>query len=282
MRRRAEAWFAHGKRLLVLAGGIVCLCLQPLPAAPTAGDEHMLVRDVIANEIQAESNSRNLWSYKARKRQDGKELLFAYCETREGTIHRLLAVNGDPLNAHDERAEDERIQRLVSSPEAVHEAQKKERADAERERQFLRLFPDAFVYHEQGRQGDLVTLVFSPNPQFRPSGYEAKTLQALEGKMVIDAREKRLASVSGRLTQEVKFWGGLLGHINQGGTFAVSLMKVAPDDWELKSLEVNMHGKALLFKTISVQQHETYSGYTPVPPDTTLASAARRLKDQPM
>src|SRR5579862_4245896 len=80
-------------------------------------------------------------------------------------------------------------------------------------------------------------------------------------------RQKRLVSVQGRLTTNVKFWGGVLGHLNSGGTFSVSMQNVAPGDWELKSLDVDMQGKALLFKTIGVQQRETYSNYTPMPAD---------------
>ena len=37
---------------------------------------------------------------------------------------------------------------------------------------------------------------------------------------------------------EVKFWGGLAGHLNPGGTFSVELENVEPGDWELKSLDV--------------------------------------------
>jgi len=90
----------------------------------------------------------------------------------------------------------------------------------------------------------------------------------------------RLVSIHGRLTGEVKFWGGLLGHLDAGAMFLVSMQKVAPGDWELNSLDVEMQGKALLFKSIGVEQHNSYSGYTRVPPDETLAQAAGRLQNQ--
>jgi hypothetical protein len=40
-----------------------------------------------------------------------------------------------------------------------------------------------------------------------------------------------------------------------------------------------MNGKALLFKTITVREQDTYSKYTPIPPNTTLAQAAERLQE---
>jgi hypothetical protein len=58
--------------------------------------------------------------------------------------------------------------------------------------------------------------------------------------------------------KEVKFWGGLAGHLDTRAVlFAVASENVAPVDWELKSLDVEMNGKALLFKTITVCEQDT-------------------------
>jgi hypothetical protein len=263
----------------VLALASLGLAISPLSAAvQNAADAQQLAREVIENEIRAEVDDQNLWSYRELERRDGDELLYEYRQTRQGTIHRLLAVNGRPLNARQRRAEDERIQRLIASPAALREEQKKETADAEQCRRFLTLFPQAFRYREEGRQGETATLRFAPNPGFRPQGNEARVLHSLQGTMVVNLRQKRLVSIQGRLMTEVKFWGGLLGYLDPGGTFSVSCENVAPGDWELKSLDVAMRGKALLFKTIGVEQHERYSDYSPVPPDVNLQRAAELLR----
>ncbi len=247
-------------------------------AANNSAGANQLVREVIQNEIQAEPSNNNMWSYRELTNRKGKELLLEYCQTKYGTIHRLLAVNGHPLNPSQRQAEDIRIQKLLRSPDAVRAAQKKERADAQEERKFLRLFLDAFRYQEEGQQGDLMKLGFRPNSDFHPSTDEERVLHSLKGTMVVDVQQKRLVSVNGRLTTEVKFWGGLAGHLNAGGTFSVLSENVAPGDWELKSLDVEMNGKALLFKTITVREQDTYSSYTLVPPSTSLAQAAERLQ----
>ena len=51
-----------------------------------------------------------------------------------------------------------------------------------------------------------------------------------------------------------------------------------PHFWEVTAMHVHMHGKALLFKTIAVQEDETYSDFHSVPGDTTLLQAAEFLK----
>jgi hypothetical protein len=264
-------------RSLPLLAFTSLLLLAVQMAAYPATEAQQLAREVLQNEIQAEANERTLWSYRDLSIRDGKEMLFEYCETKEGTLHRLLAVNGRPLNPHERQAEDRRIGKLLRSPDAVREAKKQEEADARKERKFLTLFPDAFLYREEGQQGELVKLAFAPNPNFHPSGYMARALHCLQGTMVVDVKQKRLVSVDGRLRSEVKFLGGLLGHLNSGGTFSVSLQEVASGDWELKSLQVEMSGKALIFKSIGVQEQETYSRYDPVSPSASLAQAAERL-----
>lgn len=251
----------------------------PIPPGNSA-DVDRLVREVIQNEIQAEVQETDLWSYRELTRSGGRERLIEYCETKHGTIHRLLAVNGRPLDSKQRQAESKRIAKVVRSPELLRAAEKKSNADDQETRKFLKLFPKAFRYQVESRQGDRMTLRFQPAPDFSPSGNEERALHALEGTMVVDFKQKRLVSIEGHLVTEVKFWGGLLGHLDQGGRFSVVCENVAPGDWELKSLDVEMNGKALLFKTITVHEQDTYSNYKLVPPDTSLAQAAERLENE--
>ena len=265
--------------LFLTSIGLLAFC--PEVAINREADAKQLVREVMNNELKAqaeEAGDDHLWSYRELTRQKGKNLLFDYCETKYGTIHRLLAVNGHPLSQAQSRAEDKRIQQVIKSPASIREASKKERSDAEQERKFLTMFADAFRFQEEGRQGDIVRIRFTPDPDFHPSGIEQRVLHVLSGTIAVDVKERRLASINGRLVSEVRFLGGLVGHLNAGGTFSAQSERVAPGDWELKSLDIDMNGKLLLFKTLEVQEHKAYSGYTPVPPSTTLAQAAERLQ----
>lgn len=265
--------------LALLLPFTIAIPLRTGKAVTTTADADQLVREVISNETQSQVNDHNLWSYRELTKRKGEEVLIEYYQTKNGTIHRLLAEDGHPLNPEQRRAEDQRIERLIRSPSALQAAQRKEGADAEEERKFLRLFPEAFGYQEENLQGDLMTLRFTPNPHFHPSGNEQRVLHSLAGTMVVNVKQKRLASVHGRLMTPVKFWGGFLGHLDQGGTFSVVSENVAPGDWELRSLDIEMSGKALLFRTITVHEQDTYSDYAPVPPGLTLAQAAERLQE---
>jgi hypothetical protein len=102
----------------------------------------------------------------------------------------------------------------------------------------------------------------------------------MQGEMTVDAKQNRLAGIRGHLIADVKLGGGLLGRLDKGGKFEVRQVEVAPGQWEMIALGVDMKGKALLFKTIGVQQSENHSDFHRVPDDLTLAEAADILTRQ--
>jgi hypothetical protein len=143
--------------------------------------------------------------------------------------------------------------------------------------ELLKSFPLAFQYRYGSKAGNLMGLRFLPNPYFRPSNREEQVLHHVEGTMWINLCQKRLAGIEGHLTSEVKFVGGLFGHLDEGGSFSVRLEDVGSGHWDLDSLDVRLKGKALLFKTIRLQQKEQCTNYHLVPTDITLEQAAELL-----
>jgi hypothetical protein len=100
----------------------------------------------------------------------------------------------------------------------------------------------------------------------------------MEGDLLVDSRQNRLAEISGQLTSEVRFFGGLLGHLDKGGTFLVRQQDIGSGHWELTSMDIEMNGKALFFKTIAVREREVYSNFRQVPDGTTLQQALAYLQ----
>src|SRR5439155_16473519 len=192
----------------------------------------------------------------------------------------LIEIAGKPLTDAQQRSEAERILRLSHNAEEQYKLEQTRRKDAEQCNAFLKMIPDAFLFEYGGESGDLVKLTFKPNPGFRPPSREGKVLHEMAGEMWVDATQRRLVSINGQLLNEVKFAGGLLGHLEKGGQFAVKRAEVAPAQWEVTEMAVNMRGKALLFKTISVQQRELHRNFERVPDDLSLTDAAALLLEQ--
>jgi hypothetical protein len=268
---------------------VICICIAAFGALAAsafivnAGDDQKfdtqrLVRDVVATELKAQKEDQSLWQYQEIKSQDGKTQLLKVVETKQGDLQRLLAVNSRPLAPGPEKNEEARIQHLLNDQEAFQKQRRKQQQDCEETVHLLRMLDEAFIYQDAGKEGALRKLDFKPNPAFHPPSHEGEVFHHMVGAIWLDTDQKRLGRMSGRLTSEVKFGWGVLGHLDKGGTFVVEQREVAQGHWELTRLEVNMNGKALFFKTVEVKQTVENSHFTPVPADVTLEQAAEILK----
>lgn len=244
-------------------------------------DPNRVARDLFHNEIQAEIHDESLWCFRELNEERGEEKLLAGCETKDGEMDRLLKVNGQELSPGQRQAEDQRIQRLLNHPDELRKKQKKEQEDIKQAQDLMRMFPDAFHFQYAGMQGNLMELKFSPNPDFHPSGRPAQVFHHMEGSLLLDPEQQRLAQITGQLTSEVKFGWGLLGHLDQGGTFFVKQQDLGSGHWEITELNVQMGGKALFFKTISVRQHQSYSDFRQEPDGISPQQALGFLRQDP-
>ena len=239
-----------------------------------------LVREVVESGLRPKEKDRIHWSYREAVRKDGRLETHEVCQTNAGTLDRLVAINRQPLSAEQQRREDARIQAFLADSSEIRKEKQKQREDAAKQLRMFAMFPRAFRYEYAGREGRLVKLRFEPNPRFIPSSRQEEVFHQLEGMMWIDPEQKQLARMDGRLTNEVKFAGGLLGHLDKGGVFSVRFRQLDSGEWVMAALHVDMNGKALLFKTISVQEETDLDDYRRVPDNLTLNQAADLLRQQ--
>lgn len=244
-------------------------------------DPNRLARAVFHNEIEAQNHDQSLWSYRELKEDHGATELFAVCQTSEGEIDRLLAVNGHKLNPRQRNADDQRIQKMLHDPGEIRKAQKEQQEDSRQTQNLMRMFPQAFRFQYDGTQGNFIRLKFTPDPDFHPTGRPAQVFHHMEGSLLLDRRQKRLVEIRGQLTSDVLFLGGLLGHLEKGGTFFVKQQDLGSGHWELTAMNIQINGKALLFKTLTVCEREAYANYRQVPDRLTLQQAFTLLKEAP-
>jgi hypothetical protein len=69
--------------------------------------------------------------------------------------------------------------------------------------------------------------------------------------------------------------------LDKGGTFLVRQQDMGSGHWELTSMDIEMNGKALFFKTIAVREREVYSDFRQVPDGTTVQQALTYLQREP-
>jgi hypothetical protein len=264
--------------VLVLLLGPFAILPKAQPVAEPTLNPQQLVQAAVQNGLNQTAKGQVHWCYREAVDKEGAVETRELCQTSAGDIDRMVAINGQSLSYEQQKREDERIRRLLANPAELRRQKLRQEQDAANERRMFAMFPIAFRYQYDGTERGLVKLRFEPNPSFEPVTRQDEVFHHLEGTMLIDPEQKRFAQSEGRLTSEVRFLGGLLGHLDKGGIFAVTFKEVESGDWETVSLNVHMIGRALLFKTISVQEEREFENYRSVPANITLRQAAELLE----
>ncbi len=246
------------------------------PSLPS--DATNYVREVIRHELEIEAADHSLWRYRAHREDEKSNYDRDIIETKDGDIGRTLLLWGRPLT-HDERQKDEeRMQKLVSDPDERAKRVKREKEDSDKGHQMFKAIPDAFMFKYDGMDNGLVRLTFFPNPHYDPPTRDLRVFRSLTGRMWIDPTARHLMRIEGQLFEDVTFGWGILARLYKGGTFNVNMREVGPGHWDMTSLDVNMAGHAVLFKNISVKQHQTQSEFRRVPDNITMTEAYQLLQ----
>ncbi|HEY0161754.1 MAG TPA: hypothetical protein VGB69_03680 [Edaphobacter sp.] len=246
-------------------------------AAPTVTmDPEQLIRDTVYNELH-DHEGHGYWQYSVLKKTSSELDQLQQVETTNGPVHRLVAVNGEPLTNERRHEEEVRLDELLSDPGKQRKVREQYADDEKRIGRIMQLLPVAFLYEYEGLEGENYCLSFRPNPAFHPPSIEARVFHAMQGKVYVNARWKRLARLDGHLIDNIDFGYGILGRLYKGGWFNLERAQISQTDWKTEVLEVHVAGRAVLFKTIAKDTREERSGFREVPRDITMSEAKRML-----
>ncbi len=275
------------RTLLVLA-----LCsiasAQQNTAIPAGMSPQELVRRTIEKEIKANSDVK--FMFRDRKQTAHGTETRLVVETQQATAGMVVARNDKCLDPAERQAELDRVRRLVTDPSELAKKSSREKQDAERTTQVLRAFPDAFIYEADGsmpgqsgvgRSGDqLVRLKFHPNPNYVPPGHGEMVLTGLQGYLLIDVNQLRMAKIDGALFRDVDFGWGILGKLRSGGRFVVEQGDEGEGQWEITHMNLDFHGKILMLKSLDIHTDEVFTDFRKVPSNLTFAAGISMLEQQ--
>lgn len=239
------------------------------------------VRSAIYNELHAHSNGEH-FMWKDTERKPKATTTKVMVETQEGVISRLISLDGRPLNAEERAQDDARVNRLITDPNAWRKKQQEQKEDEAHAQKLLSAIPDAFIFKFAGiteaKTGKQVHYTFVPDPQFDAPNRESRVFEGMKGDLFIDFDTKRIAKMDATLFQTVEFGWGILGHLDRGGRFLIEQTCVGGARWEMTHTILHFTGKALLFKSINIEQDETLFDFRPVRNDLTLAQGIELMK----
>jgi hypothetical protein len=219
--------------------------------------------------------------YTLRKVDDGKITTKEIIETKDGDVARLIAVGDKPLTPDAESAEIERLKNLLADPSIQEHRHKREQVDNDRANEMIRLLPQAFIYKFEGMvdapSGPAYRFTLQPNPNFTPPDRQAEVYHGMAGELWIDQKQERMVKLNVHLIDNVNFGWGIIGRLDKGGTIVVEQKNVGEDHWEQGLLRLNLTGKILMIKNLTIDTTEQESNFSPVPANWTYQDAVRAL-----
>ena len=234
-----------------------------IPSSP-----QQLVAATIANELKHAAPGMHL-AYTASERDANKNRTKRIVETPNGDVSLTIAEGGRPLSPEELRDEKLHVRKRLEDAAARAAHRKKQQRDDAEERTLLRSIPDAFVFEYAGIRADgdsqIVTLHFSPNPNFRPPSRESQVFLGMRGVMEISLPSARIVRIEGNIFQPVNFGWGILGRLNPGGRFVIEQAPVSNGRWEVTHTVLRFTGKVLLVKDLSIDEESHNTDFQTIP-----------------
>jgi hypothetical protein len=254
----------RSKSLILVFLTILLACKD----APAWTVDAGLVQRALANEVRAASGSQHPMRYRLRKSSPRLATTKDICETKDGAVARLIAINDAPLSAADEQREQARLEQLLSDPGKQRHRKQSQDDDTARALKVLRSLPTAFVYEYlgsgQGSTGPVEKFSFKPNPKFDPPDLETHVLTRMSGELWIDSAQERVTRLQGRLQEDIDFGWGILGRLYKGGTILIEQTDVGEHQWRIVHFDMKMSAR-VVFKTKVFDTTEDESKFAPVP-----------------
>lgn len=289
-------WIPPGKGVpaiaFVLGIFVLSASLKSIAQISPAPDltPEQLVKAAVKNEVEAADNSSIKHMFRSRKQTPKGSQTKLYVETSDAMAGMLIAVNDQPLTPQEEQGETNHLFWLEGSPEQLRRKQAREKEDAEHSLRIVKALPEAFHYQYDGtengtarvgREGaQLVRLKFTPNPGYSPPTHVEQVLEGMQGYLLIDPVSLRLARIDGTLFREVTFGWGIVGHLDKGGRFCVQQADLGDGSWDITDMKLDIRGKILFFKSLSMVSDEVFTDFHRVPDSTNFAQGVKMLQTE--
>jgi hypothetical protein len=245
-----------------------------------------LVRAAVANEAAAANDTAIKHMFRSRRQSPKGSQTRLYVKTNSAMAGMMIAVNDQPTTVQQQQTEDGHLAWLMNNPDQLRKKQAREKEDSDRMLRIVKALPDAFLYQYAGTEesppvksgNQLVKLTFTPNPAYSPPSRVEQALSGMQGYLLIDPAAMRLAKIDGTLFRDITFGWGIVGRLDKGGRFIVTQAEVGDGTWEITGMSLNISGKILLFKNISLVSDEVFSDFRRVPDDLSFSKGVEMLR----
>lgn len=259
-----------GKWLLGAAAFLLC-------AAANAQSVEQLVTEAVNTELRDDAQDHSHWLYYEVDLTPGNNVKQWVAQNSQGTLKCVTDQNGQNFSKQQQRSA---IDAFINNPTAQAKQRKGSVHDDRQAEQMLQMLPEAFIWTRGETHNGQTVFHFKPNPDFTPPSWQGRVFAAMAGDMTVDDAQHRIALLKGTLIHDVKFFFGIFGNLESGGTFSVQREQLAPGVWQITQAHIHIQGHALLFKSISDQEDDVKWKFKQLPDHITFAQAEKLLLEQ--
>lgn len=259
-----------GRWLLGVAA--ICVCV-----ADHAQSVQQSVQEAVSTELRQDAQDHTHWLYYEVDLQPGNNVEQWVAQTSQGTLKLVIVKNGRRFSQEEQRSA---MEAFIDDPALQAKQKKSSQHDDQQAEQMLRRLPAAFIWTKGDTRDGETVYHFRPNPNFTPPTWEARVFAAMAGDMTVEDAQHRIARLKGTLIHEVKFFFGIFGNLQPGGSFEVQRQQLAPSVWQITQAHIHIHGHALLFKSISDQEDDVKWKFKRLPDNITFAEGEKLLLEQ--
>jgi len=285
-----------GVRSLCVAAGIACMVTlaagQELKAADAAvspvPDIRKLMLEVVAHQKQLEKIREN-YTYRSsftddQIDSDGKvqkteteerEVLFVNTHRIERTVKK----NGKPLNDHDQQKEQERVNKLVEKAEKTPPGEPIDGQQSISIMHLLDIMEASNPRREIFRGRTTILFDFAGRRDVHTHGLAEDASKKLAGTLWIDEKDRQVAHMEARFTDNFHVGGGLLANVQKGSSFYFDQAPVNGEIWFPTGAEGRVQARVLLLKGIREHFVEKDSDYQRFSVETETSKTAAVVPD---
>ena len=243
-----------------------------------AQDAHEIVRRAVDLDKNNGDNWRNFTYVQHqidRQFEGSGKVKSAADRTWDVTFHegspyrRLIARNGVPLSAEEQKAENEKMEWNIAERRKESKEQRERRIAewrkrADRQREPLNEVPDAFdfqIVREEPIHGAAAWVIDgTPKPHYKPKSSSASILQKMKARFWISKRDYHWIKLEAE-TLDTFTYGAFLLRIGKGAHIIMEQARVSGDVWLPTHIGLSGSARILLVKGIHAELDLTYSDY---------------------
>ena len=184
---------------------------------------------------------------------------------------KLIAVNGKPLDAHQQAEEEQKFQATVSRRQAEKASERRERIakyEAERKHatELILELSKAFSFTMTGtdKLGDHEVYVLNAEPRdgYEPSSMGTRALTGMRGKLWIDRSSFQWVKVAVEVFRPVSI-GGFIARVEPGTRMELEQQQVSSEIWLPRHLTVRSRSKVMFLFSHQTDEEQTFFDYHP-------------------